>query len=149
MNAPRLPGNKDVLALLQESEFHISGMAGITRVRPGSVAAAAAAAATACRCITHLGQINDCEEPEKLRPKSTTAAGVLGGWIKAGGTSDDVFSSSSHAVVRRGAAVLKRTHLHPARGRVLACVMVGAALRPLNVPPTHISPLLSKGITGG
>lgn len=99
-HAPRLPGNKDVLTRLQESEFHVSGMAGIIRFTPGS---ASAAAATACRCVTHLGQINYCEEPEKLCRKSTTAAGGVGvqikGRIKAGGGRQTMHSA--------GAAVLK------------------------------------------
>lgn len=75
-HAPRFPGNKDILTLLQESEFHVSGMAGRITFTPGNVSAAAA---TARRCITHLGQINYCEEPEKLHRKSATVAGGWGG----------------------------------------------------------------------
>lgn len=131
VHAPRFPGNKDVLTLLQESEFHVSGMAGIIRFPPGNVSAAAAAAG--CRCITHLGQINYCEEPEKLHRKSTTAAGGGGlqitGRIKAGGTSDDAFSSSSHAVVppRRCCVEME----HPPSGLQRCCSLREAGCWPV------------------
>lgn len=65
-------------------------MSGTIKCIPGTVSAAGVtdSALQHLPCITHLGQINYCEEPEKLHRKAQWLRGAglqIKGWLKAEG----------------------------------------------------------------